>query len=371
MNRRIFLKNAAGALPLLPLGMHFSSCLTKGEEYYGGAEDFAAIPKVDAHYHYDTFNEPCLQYAASVNMHLLTINVDAGEDLDKQLAIGETFKKKYPDRFDFLGAFSVAGFGSATFADDVIARVKRCMDAGARGVKIWKNIGMELLDADGKYVMADHPAFDPVYAYLEKESIPMVAHLGEPRNCWLPYERITMGGDLNYYTQHPEYHMYQHPEAPTYEAQMAARDHILEKFPRLMFVGAHIGSMEWSLDEVARRFERYPNFHIDLSARFGHVQLHTMRDYKKVRDFFIRYRDRILYGSDTTLDDRNTQNAEERCRAMYGFWLRHWMFLTTEERLKPADEFIIPDPPDKIRGLKLPKKVVDKIYLENFKRIFG
>jgi predicted TIM-barrel fold metal-dependent hydrolase len=365
MNRRTFIRNGAGGLALL------ASCRpAKGEAYYS-AEDFDEMPKADAHFHYDTFNEPCLQYAASIHMHLLSINVDAGEELDKQLAIGELFKKKYPAAFDFLGTFSIKGFGSPAFSDDATAQVKRCMAAGARGIKIWKNIGMDLLDADGKYVMADHPAFDPVYAYLEKEGIPLAAHLGEPRNCWLPYDRITMGGDLNYYTRHPEYHMHQHPEAPSYEAQIAARDHIMDKFPRLSFVGAHIGSMEWSLEEVARRFEKYPGFHVDLAARIGHVQLHALQHREKVRDFFIRYQDRILYGSDTTLHDRNTQQAAERSQAMYNYWRGHWMYFATGEMLPPADKFIIPNPPAKVEGLRLPKKVIDKLFPGNFRRIFG
>jgi predicted TIM-barrel fold metal-dependent hydrolase len=248
--------------------------------------------------------------------------------------------------------------------------VQQCVTAGARGIKIWKNIGMTLKDADGNYVMADNPVFDPVYAWLEKEGLPLAAHLGEPRNCWLPYEEITMGNDLNYYTKHPEYHMYQHPEAPSYEAQIAARDHILAKHPRLMFVGAHIGSLEWNLDEVARRFERYPNFHVDLSARIGHVQFQTQQNRQKVYDFFVKYQDRILYGSDDGPSDGNAQQVEAHNRALHDTWRRQWLFLATGETIS-ADKFNTPDPPQTIEGLRLPKSVIDKLFLKNFKRIFG
>ncbi|MDR1336581.1 MAG: amidohydrolase [Tannerella sp.] len=368
MNRRIFVKNTLGGMALLSLGTAAPSC-PAGKTVYYAPEDFAGMPKADAHFHYDTFNDACLKYAASIHMHLLSINVDAGENLDKQLAVCERLKKQYPECFDFLGTFPTDGFGSPTFSADILRRVQQCIAAGARGIKIWKNIGMTLKDADGNWVMADHPAFDPVYAWLEKESLPLAAHLGEPRNCWLPYEEITMGNDLNYYTKHPEYHMYRYPDAPSYDAQIAARDRLLEKFPRLTLVGAHIGSLEWNLDEVAARFDRYPNFHVDLSARLGHVQLQTLQNRQKVCDFFVNYQDRILYGSDVSLDDRNTQNVEERNRALYDYWRRHWLFLATGETI-PAEEFNTPDPPKTIEGLRLPKNVVDKLFLKNFQRIF-
>ncbi|MDR2763855.1 MAG: amidohydrolase [Tannerella sp.] len=369
MNRRIFIKNALGGITLLPLGAAaWSSCRAGKTDFYA-PEDFAEMPKADAHFHYDTFNDACLKYAASIHMHILSINVDAGKDLDMQFAIGERFGEQYPEWFDFLGTFPVDGFGSPTFSDDILLRVQECIAAGARGIKIWKNIGMTLKDADGNYVMADDPVFDPVYAWLEQEGLPLAAHLGEPRNCWLPYDEITMGNDLNYYTKHPEYHMYQHPEVPSCDAQIAARDHILAKYPRLMFVGAHIGSLEWNLDEVARRFERYPNFHVDLSARLGHVQLQTLQDRQKVYDFFVKYQDRILYGSDDGPIDGNAQQVEEHHRALHETWRRQWLFLATGETI-PADKFNTPNPPQTIEGLRLPKSVIDKLFLENFRRIY-
>ncbi|MDR3260536.1 MAG: amidohydrolase [Tannerella sp.] len=367
MDRRIFIKHSLGSIALLQVGSLLPSC--SGKEYYT-REDFVKAPKVDAHFHYDIFDDVFVKYAGSVNMHLLTINVDAGEELDRQLAIGEALKKAHPRLIDFLGTISIDHFGSGTFAGEAVERVKKCMAAGARGIKIWKNIGMALRDAEGKYVMADHPAFAPVFAYLEAEGIPMAAHLGEPRNCWLPYDRISMGNDLNYYTHHPEYHMFQHPEAPSYEEQIAARDHLLERYPRLAFVGAHIGSLEWSLDEVAKRFDQYPNFNVDLSARLGHVQLQTLQDREKVRDFFIKYQDRILYGSDVELGEGDTRPVEKHCRDLYDYWQNHWLFLATGEIL-PADKFNTPNPPETIEGLRLPKTVVDKVFCGNFNRIFG
>jgi len=343
----------------------FFSCT--GSKYYSIA-DFEKAPKTDVHFHYDTWDDTYLKYASSMNMHLFTINVDAGEPLEKQAGISKLLEENYPEWIDFLTTFSIDSFECDNFSDEVIMSIEKAMSEGAKGVKIWKNIGMALKGHDGEYVMIDHPAFIPIFEYLQTNGIPLMAHLGEPRNCWLPYDEITMNSDLRYYKKHPEYHMYQHPDAPSYEEQIAARDQILENYPDLKFVGAHIGSLEWSIEEVANRFEKYPNFNVDLSARMGHIQFQTIEDREKVRSFFIKYQDRILYGSDMTLSEDIT-DVEKRCESLKEGWRSHWLFLATDDII-PADKFNLPNSPETIQGLQLPREVVDRIFNDNAKRIF-
>ncbi len=66
--------------------------------------------------------------------------------------------------------------------------------------------------------------------------------------------------------------MYLHPEFPSYEDQIKARDHMLEKHPDLKFIGAHLGSLEWSADELAKRLDKFPNMVVDMAARISHLQ---------------------------------------------------------------------------------------------------
>src|SRR5690606_15613879 len=117
---------------------------------------------------------------------------------------------------------------------------------------------------------------------------------------------MTDSGNYRYFKSHPEYHMYLHPEAPSYEDQINARDHLLEKFPNLIFTGAHIGSIEWSVDEIAKRLDKFPNMNIDLSARMAHLQYQSIADYDKVRNFMLKYKDRIIYGTDITIREDET-----------------------------------------------------------------
>jgi len=83
--------------------------------------------------------------------------------------------------------------------------------------------------------------------------------------------------------------------APKHGQPNRARDHMLEENPQLRVVGAHLGSLETSLDELGKRLDRYPNFAVDVAARTVYL---TMQPREKVRQFLITYQDRILYGTD-------------------------------------------------------------------------
>ena len=236
------------------------------------------------------------------------------------------------------------------------------MGQGAVAVKVWKDIGMQQRDADGRAVMIDDPRFDPVFAWLEQRHVPVLGHQGEPRNAWLPLDQMTIRGDREYFAEHPQYHMALHPEWPSYEQQIAARDRMLDKHPGLTFVGVHLASLEWDIDRVAAFLRHYPNASVDLAARLSHLELQASKDRDKVRQFFIDFQDRILYGSDFARG-RDQADAEFATEAHEG-WLADWRFLSGNAELH-SGEFDAP-----FRGLALPREVLDKVYRENARRMF-
>lgn len=342
----------------------FWGCIHKTVEYYTTA-DFEKVSKIDAHFHYTTSDIRYLEYADSLKFRLITPNTDAGTSIDEQFEIARVIKQRFPDKFTFLGTFSVDSFNNAGFAEKTIARINTCMKAGASGIKIWKNIGMVLKDRSGHFVMIDDPAFKPVFNYLQKNNIPVLAHLGEPRNCWLPLDKMTLGGDLNYYKEHPQYHMYLHPDAPSYEDQINARDNLLQQYPRLDFTGAHLGSLEWSIDELSKRFDRFPKLKVDMAARIGHLKNQSMDNWKKVRDFMIKYQDRIIYGTDASISKRDS-NYMQRTIGLHQLWLNDWAYLATDSII--IDKY---NDQKKVKGLKLSKEVIDKIYCKNAEQFYN
>jgi len=163
---------------------------------------------------------------------------------------------------------------------------------------------------------------------LTKRKITLIGHLGEPKNCWLPLEKMTTNNDKKYFREHPQYHMYKHPDLPSYEEQIAARDRMLDKNPNLIFMGVHLGSLEWSVDELAKRLDKYPNMSVDIAARIGQLFYQTKEDRERVRQFFIKYQDRLLYGTD--LGDNGKMDANKKQTEMHNYWIRDWEYFVTD-----------------------------------------
>ena len=325
---------------------------------YYSLEDFSRVKKFDVHMHINTLQPTYVNLAKRNNFRFLDIVDDRpfGITRAEQEKIAAQDLKDYPGQMEFATTFEVKGWDQPDWAKNTIDSLKKSFSKGAKAVKIWKNIGMDLRDKNGKFVMVDDPRLDQVLDYLEQNNIPLIGHNGEPRDCWLPLDKMTFS--QSYYGAHPEYHMYLHPEYPSYMDQINARDHMLEKHPKLQFVGAHLGSLEWSLDELAKRLDRYPNMRVDLS-RMSNLKLHTLQNWQKTHDFFLKYQDRLVYGTDQAINETaEADKLQERVRQV---WLSDWKFFVTDEKieLKGFGE---------LKGLKLPKSVVDKIYFSNAER---
>jgi predicted TIM-barrel fold metal-dependent hydrolase len=157
--------------------------------------------------------------------------------------------------------------------------------------------------------------------------------------------------------------MYLNPEYPPYEAQIEARDNILRRHPKLKFVGLHLFSLEWNLDEVAKRLDDFPETMTDLAERICHVQYQALQDHAGVRDFFIKYQDRIIYGTDV-IDDGSLSGQEVADRLEH-LWKFHWDFFATDNTME-APEF-----KGEFKGLALPETVLEKIFYTNAVKTYG
>lgn len=334
-----------------------AACKNTNKEYYT-SEDFKYVKKIDVHFHYLTSDVQFINFAASQNFKLLSPNTDMGVSIYLQWDVAKELLRTNSSEIGFLSSFSLEKFGKADFTSSVITYISQCRREGSSGIKIWKNIGMEFRDAEGLIVMADDPEFAPIFQYLEKNEIPLMAHLGEPLNCWLPIDEMTVHGDKVYYKNNPKYHMFLHPEMPTYEDQIEARDNLLEKFPDLIFVGAHLGSMEWNLDSLSEYFDKFPNFYVDISARIAHIKNQSSKDRNHIRQFFVKYQDRLLYGTDDAVYDAKLKNYVQVTENILKTWKSDWIYFATDSTTNNAE------------GLKLPAQVIDKFYYKNAKRIY-
>lgn len=314
---------------------------------------------IDAHVHFNVPRDALLSYGMENDLRFLSIITDIPffPTLQEQLETLLKLRKRYPGRLEFAASFSCRNWGSAGWLNESLDTLKRSLDLGAVGVKVWKNIGMSLKDESGTYIMIDHPSFEPIFSYLEENNIPLLGHIGEPRNCWLPLEEMTVASDRAYFSSHPEYHMYLHPELPSYEAQLEARDKMLKRHPALRFIGLHLASQEWDTDAVATFLDSFPNTWVDLAERISHLQHQAVRDPQKVSDFCLRYQDRIIYGSDIIDDPRLPQ--KDLIHLMQDTYTQHRAFFAEKEPMSA------PEVTGAFRGLGLPPEVVGKLFCSN------
>ena len=328
-------------------------------------DDFARVRKYDAHVHSNSKDPAFLEQARADGFELLSINVDypAFPSVAVQHEAAVALAKQDPARFHWATTFTMKGFGAAGWTGRVEAGLAEDVAQGARAVKVWKNVGMVEKDADGKLIMLDNPGLAPVAEQVRALGVPLIAHQGEPYNCWLPLDQMTTDNDREYFRHHPEYHMYLHPEMPGYEDLMGARDRFVAAHPQLRVVGAHLASLEYDVDRIGAFLDRFPNATVDLAARMSQVQYQSVRDREKVRNFFIRYQDRLLYGTDLTYGP--DAKAEDFKREAHAVWSADWRYLATGESQR-VDVLHVDVP-----GLALPRAVVDKIYYANAVREFA
>ncbi|HEY6547574.1 MAG TPA: amidohydrolase family protein [Vicinamibacteria bacterium] len=311
--------------------------------------------RIDAHAHVFNADPRFLAMLERLDVRLLNICVvdqhDQGfEEAEPQHARAAQVFRASRGRAAWCSTFDPAGFQEPGFASRTLASLERTFADGALAVKIYKSIGMELRSHDGHYVMPDDEAFAPVLEGIAARNRTLFAHIAEPSAAWKPLDPGSP--HYSYYAENPDWHMYRHPERPSQERILAARDRMLERHPRLRVVGCHLGSMEDDVALIAQRLERYPNFAVDTAARVKDLMLQPR---EKVREFLIRYPDRILYATDLTfMPGDDAPAAVARFEATYA---RDLAYFATDEVLTHEGR--------EVRGLALPPEVLRLLFHDN------
>lgn len=316
---------------------------------------FRGMDAIDVHVHVFT-KDP--RFLAMLNrLHLKVLNILV---MDDTLSYRKLLQPQIDDAWALVHAsggrvalcttFDPYRFNDSDFTEAAIKQINRDFANGAVAVKIWKNIGMEIKDANGRFIMADNAKFEPIYEDIQKHGKTLMAHLAEPDVAWGPPDPADPS--WSYYQENPQWFLYKRADFPSKQEILQARDHVLEMNPQLRMVGVHLGSMEKSLDDIAARFDRYPNFSIDTAARMEYLMMDPP---EKVRAFLIKYQDRVLYGTD--LDIAPGANVADAVKEWEATYARDWRYLATDDVFQSEGRTV--------HGLKLPKPVLEKIFRLN------
>ena len=160
-----------------------ASGIARADKLYYNIDDYTRVKKYDTHVHLNVYDSTFILQAKADNFHLLTVNVTPAyyPPIQEQRSIAMRLVKAYPEQLAYATTFSLDDWDSDAWQQKSIDYLKESFDKGAIAVKVWKNVGMELKDKNGKFVMIDNPRFDRVIDYIAKRHIPLIGHLGEPK----------------------------------------------------------------------------------------------------------------------------------------------------------------------------------------------
>lgn len=193
----------------------------------------------------------------------------------------------------------------------------------------------------------DDPRYDKMLDYLEENEIPILIHVADPEEFW-------DDTDVTPYRRERGWCYFEDGYLKKEELNEEIF-RMLDKHPRLKVILAHFFFLSNFIGEATRIMEKYPNVSFDVTPGWE-MFLGFTKNYDAAREFFIKYADRIFYGTDTNNSKRH--NAE--------------IHLLVRMALERDDEFMMPTYSERIiKGLNLPEEVLNKIYRENYDRLIG
>ena len=308
----------------------------------------AKYPVIDIHSHHrqlttETWARIVGEMDALNLRVLVNLSGGSGDDLKQRIAFVKG--SAAPQRMVFFANVDFSDIDTPGFGRRAAARLEADLAAGARGLKIFKNLGMTLKRADGQRVQLDDEELAPVWETCARLGVPVLIHTGEPAPF---FDRVDPQNERWLELQlHPNR---RRPagEYPSFDALMAERDRLFARHPRTTFIAAHMGFHANDLARLGRLLDAHPNVY----AETGAILAELGRQPRSARDFFVKYQDRILFGKDT-------YRASE-----YPYFWR--VFETADEYFDYYRDY---HAFWKMYGLALPDEVLRRVYYANALKI--
>ena len=325
----------------------------------------AAFPAVDAHTHmfFRTRQDP--DFLDAFVQRMDENNVAVAVSLDGTLG-GRLHShidylwEEYRDRFvifaniDFQGEADDEDWTSWAcnqpgFVRHTCEQLREAADLGVSGLKFFKGFGLQYRNPDGGLIRIDDPRFDPIWELCGELGLPVIMHTADPSAFFEPIGPHNERAEE--LLRHPDWSFAGRDVPPRGELH-AARNRVVERHPKTTFIAAHMGNDAEDLSETARWLDRYPNLYVEMASRINELG----RQPYTARRFFLKYQDRILFGTDGPW-------AAER-------WNAYWRFLQTQDEYFAYSE---KSPPPQglwnIYGIYLPDDVLRKVYSGNAAKI--
>ena len=306
----------------------------------------AKFPVVDIHSHQPTPISPAefervMKGMQDNNLQIL-VNLSGGSGDRLRSGIEALKTSKYKDRMVLFANVNWSNVGPG-FGPKAAAQLEADFNAGAMGLKVFKDLGMFARKADGSRLKVDDPELDPVWEMCAKHNAPVLIHIAEPQAFFDPLDfNNERWLELALYADR------RHQTGVRFEELMTERNNMIKKHPKTNFILAHFG---WHGNDLARAgtlLDQNPNVYYDVAA----VLYDFGRQPRAAHEFFLKYQDRILFGKDSYQPDE------------YPYYWR--VFETNDEYFDYYRDY---HAFWKLYGIGLPDPVLRKLYYQNALRL--
>ena len=307
----------------------------------------AKFPFIDVHGHQYRMAEqdltPVIEAMDTLNMAIMVnLSGRSGKNLQKSVA---NIAENFPNRFVVFANVDFDDVGKKGWTEAAVAQLKEDVKNGARGLKIYKSLGLRNKDTDGKRIAVDDARLDPIWATCGELGIPVLIHTADPKPFWDEFD-----GDNERWLElktKPNRKRSATDPAP-WEQLIAEQHNMFKKHPETTFINAHMGWYAHDLGKLGELLDEMPNMNVGIGAIIAELG----RQPRNAKKFFIKFQDRILFGKDSWVPEE---------------------FPTYFRVLESDDEYF---PYHKkyhaywaMYGLDLPDEVLKKVYYKNALRI--
>ena len=316
-------------------------------------------PMIDAHNHLGrwltgTWSVPDVGTLVGLMDELgveAVVNLDGmwGEELDANL---DRYDRAHPGRFATFAQWDRSLFAHDGWAE-LGALIADAFDRGARGLKVWKDLGLHLPDASGALVMPDDPRLDPVWDAVAAAGRPVTIHVGDPAAFFEPLDE--RNERLEELLENPDWWFGDAQRFPTFDRILDALEALIARRSDVTWIGAHVLCAAEDLAWVDRILSTYANAFADVAARIAELG----RVPRATRDLLARHPDRFVFGTDAFPPDAATYAVHRR------------FFETGDEAFAYGAD---PDEPPSqgrwtISGISLSEDALGHLYSTNARRL--
>ena len=303
----------------------------------------AKFPFIDVHSHQRDMSTEALT-ALTKDMDALNegimVNLSggSGERLNNML---QSIRTNYPNRFVVFANVDFEGVGTKGWSEKAAKQLEIDIRNGAKGLKIFKSLGLRYRDSDGKRLAIDDPRLDPIWAKCAEMEVPVLIHAADPKSFWDP-----MDSDNERWLElktHPRRKRSATDPAP-WEQIIQEQHNVFKKHPKTKFINAHMGWYANNLERLGELMDAMPNMYVGIAAVIAELG----RQPKNANTFFRKYQDRILFGKDSWKPEefptyfRVLETSDE----YFPYYKKYHAFWT-------------------MYGLNLPDGVLKKVYYKN------